>query len=162
MKLTQERLKELFSYNPSTGVFTRLHSTSNVKAGRATGNLNTGGHLGFLVDKKMYQAHRLAWLYVHGDWPNCQIDHINGVRTDNRIENLRDVSHTVNAQNIHAARSDNKTGLLGVSWKEPRGKYVAQIQIDGKVRYLGLFTDPQVAHAKYIEAKRIHHPGCTI
>ena len=95
MTLTQKRLKELFYYDPVTGVFTRLHSTSNVKAGRATGNLNTGGHLGFLVDKKMYQAHRLAWLYVHGDWPNSQIDHINGVRTDNRIENLRDVPHAV-------------------------------------------------------------------
>lgn len=65
-------------------------------------------------------------------------------------------------ETVHTARVDNKTGLLGVSWKASRQKYVAQIQIDRKVKYLGLFENPNDAHEAYLEAKRLHHPGCTI
>lgn len=160
--ITAERLRELFHYDPDTGIFTRKVPICNVKAGKVTGSMDTKGHLGFRVDKRMCLAHRMAWLYVHGELPMGQIDHINGIRTDNRIANLRDVSASVNAQNLHAARSDNKTGLLGVSWKAKANKYVAQIQVDGRVRYLGLFHDPNAAHQAYLNAKRANHPGCTI
>lgn len=159
--LTQARLQELFYYDQATGIFTRKVATSNVKAGKTTGSLDSKGHLNFRVDKRMHLAHRLAWLYCYGEFPSGQIDHINGVRTDNRIANLRDVPASINAQNIRRARADNKTGFLGVS-KHAGGKYVAQIQVNGKVTHLGLFTDPEVAHQAYLSAKRIHHPGCTI
>lgn len=160
--ITVERLRELFHYEPATGLFTRKVAVCNVKAGKTTGSINTKGHLGFRVDKRMCLAHRMAWLYVHGKLPTGQIDHINGVRTDNRLANLRDVSASVNAQNLHSARADNKTGLLGVCWKASSRKYVAQIQVDGRVRHLGLFSDPNAAHQAYLDAKRAQHPGCTI
>lgn len=145
-----------------TGLFVRLSDICNVKAGRITGNRNTGGHIGFAIDRRMYLAHRLAWLYVHGSWPEGQIDHINGIRTDNRICNLRDVSRSINAQNVHGARKDNKLGLLGVCWREASKKFIAQIQVAGKVRHLGMFRTAEDAHEAYLKAKRKYHPGCTI
>lgn len=160
--LTAERLRELFYYEKETGLFFRKVAISNVKAGKLTGSKNTAGHMGFRVDKKMCLAHRLAWLYTYGKWPDGQIDHINGQRSDNRIANLRDVSASINAQNTRLPRSDNKTGFLGVSWKACANKYVAQIQVNSKIKYLGLFADPLEAHKAYIEAKRLNHPGCTI
>lgn len=161
MKLTQARLKELFSYSPETGVFIRTANVSNVKIGMVAGNKDSKGHLNFCVDGTSYSAHRMAWLYVHGEWPRGQIDHINGVRTDNRIENLRDVNASVNAQNLKRARRDNKTGLLGVSVR-PNGTFIAQIQVDGRVKHLGVFSAPEAAHQAYLMAKRGLHAGCTI
>lgn len=161
-QLTAERLRELFFYNPDTGIFTRRRAIGNVKAGKICASRDTAGHIHFRVDKRMYSGHRLAWLYMNGDWPEHHIDHINGIRDDNRISNLRDVTPNVNAQNIKKPRAHSKTGLLGVSWKHACKKYVAQIQVDGKVRHLGLFDDPNEAHEVYLQEKRKHHPGCTI
>lgn len=159
---TRARLMELFDYDPETGIFVRKVAVCNAKVGRETGSVNTGGHLGFRIDKKMYLAHRLAWLYVHGAWPTGQIDHINGIPTDNRIDNLRDVSRSINSQNLHAARRDNKVGMLGVCWRGSSKKFIAQIQVGGKVRHLGMFKTAEDAHQAYLQAKRQHHPGCTI
>ncbi len=160
--LKHERLIELFDYDPDTGVFIRKVATANVKAGKITGSVNTGGHLGFRVDRRMYLAHRLAWFYVYGEWPDSQIDHINGVKTDNRIENLRKATYSINAQNLRNARKDNKTGFLGVCWKKSSKKFIAQIQIAGRVCHLGMFETAEKAHEAYITAKRKHHIGCTI
>lgn len=160
--LTLERLKELFHYEPETGLFTRIKQVSNSKAGFVMRHRNTGGHVQFAIDKKLYQAHRLAWFYVYGSLPVGFIDHINGVRHDNRISNLREASHSINAQNIRSHRSDNKEKLLGVCWKEANKKYVAQIQVNGRVKHLGLFESANEAHQVYLAAKRQHHIGCTI
>lgn len=107
-----------------------------------------------------YKAHRLAWFIHHGRWPAEEIDHINMVRDDNRLANLREASHNDNQHNRQRARADNKLGILGVSTY--RGRFKAQIEINGENRYLGLFDTAEQAHTAYLEAKRTHHKFCTI
>lgn len=107
-------------------------------------------------------AHRLAWLYVHGRWPDGLIDHKNGDRADNRFDNLRDVAHRVNMQNLRKAFVSSKTGLLGASPLKD-GRFGAFIKRDGKSKNLGTFDTPELAHAAYVAAKRvIHHEGNTL
>ena len=89
--ITQEELKELLDYNPETGLFT-WNVYNNIKNKTTAGTFNDG-YIQIKIKQKIYQAHRLAWLYVYGEWPKGQIDHINGIRDDNRIENLRDVTN---------------------------------------------------------------------
>jgi hypothetical protein len=158
--LTQQRLRELLHYDPLTGLFTRLVAASNAPAGSAAGSLANIGYLRISVDGARYLAHRLAWLYVHGEWPQQEIDHINGDKIDNRIANLRDASRGVNCQNIRAARRDSKTGLLGVY--ERRGRFTACIEVSGRTVTLGDCATPTEAHAVYLQAKREFHAGCTI
>ena len=159
--LTQERLKELLHYDPETGFFTRIKSTCNVnKVGVRCGALHHSGYIELMVDSKNYRAHRIAWLYMTGEFPKHYIDHINGVKNDNRFCNLRDVTKQTNAQNEIRARKHNSTKFLGVS---KRGnKFHSTITINGKHKHLGFFNTAEEAHAAYIEAKRIHHLGCTI
>lgn len=159
--ITQKRLRELLSYDPDTGVFQWLFSRGTARAGAVAGSADSYGYLQTKIDRRCYLNHRLAWLYVHGEWPTRQIDHINGKRTDNRLANLRIVSASVNQQNHRVARVDNKCGLLGVSSSGKR--WQARISHPGgKDAYLGLFDTPELAHAAYLEAKRRLHPGCTI
>jgi hypothetical protein len=159
--LTAERLREVLDYNPDTGVFVwKLRTGPRGRVGKSAGTHNTCGHIQIRIDGRLYLAHRLAWLYVNNVWPANQIDHINGIRDNNQLENLRDVSGSVNMQNQRIARLDNKCGLLGVNKKGNR--WEAKISVVGKNHYLGLFATPKEAHAAYIEAKRRLHSGCTI
>jgi AP2 domain. len=156
--LTQERLKELLEYNPLTGEFSyRQRGYNNsTKPGQRAGVSDGQGYLRIKLDGLRYRSHRLAWLYVHGEWPAQDIDHINGVRSDNRIANLRDVPRQANLQNAHN-RKPGRAGLAGVT---PRnGKFVAQILIGGKCRYLGRFSTAEMAHEAYLVAKRKYHDG---
>ena len=159
--LTAERLMAAVSYERETGLFYRLPRAGNRNAERPAGTVNKIiGYAIVCVDGKQRYAHRLAWLYVYGQWPDGSIDHINGIRTDNRIENLRDVSHKTNMQNIRSANSRNSSGFLGVM--PSLSKWQAQINIDGKQTYLGRFDTPELAHEAYVSAKRKNHAGCTI
>lgn len=133
-----------------------------VFAGTVAGAPRRDGYITFQVEGFTHQAHRLAWLYVRGEWPKQQIDHINGVRADNRIENLRDVSSRTNAQNLRRAHSKNKLGVMGVRKGVTPGRWEASIVVDGRRKWLGTFPTPEAAHAAYIEAKRTFHEGCTI
>jgi hypothetical protein len=161
------RLRELIDYDPETGAF-----AWKPRAWRAGQRCNDDRHPGSVskqtgyrairVDKKLYQAHRLAWLYVYGEWPTHQIDHVNGDKLDNRIANLRDVTDAFNKQNCRLARAHNQTGLLGVRQDKRRGVFFSSIKTNGKVKYLGAFETPSQAHAVYIAAKRSLHAGCTI
>lgn len=155
--LSADRLRELLQYNPDTGHFTN-------RSGRQVGFLvPPKNYMRILVDGRQWLAHRLAWLYVHGRWPHEQIDHINGVKTDNRLVNLREVSPEVNMQNVRGPKKNNKyAGLLGAHWDSRHGRWVSQLSIKGKNRYLGRFDTPEQAHAAYIAAKRRLHEGCTI
>lgn len=162
--LTADSLREYASYDPCTGIFVRKKSVSgkNGRAGSICGGLSFCGHIRMKVHRKEYFAHRLAWLYVHGEWPKQQIDHINGIKTDNRIENLRDVPSAVNTQNIKQPRRTNKTGFLGVH-KVSRTTFRACIGHGGGPQLdLGTFTSAQDAHNAYLKAKRLLHEGCTI
>ena len=159
--LTAARLRELIHYDPATGAFTRLMSCGTRPfVGKACSASTAKGYLRFNVDATLYYAHRLAWLYIHGEWPKEMIDHINGDKGDNRIENLRDVPRSVNQQNLKGARVDNKSGLLGVS--SHRYAFTAGIVIDGVHRHLGSFRSAEAAHDAYVAAKRSLHEGNTL
>jgi hypothetical protein len=159
VRLTPELVRSLIKYEPDTGHLIRLVTTSaRARAGAVAGTKN-GRYVYVRVGGNIVLAHRLAWLWMTGMWPEHEIDHKNGNGRDNRWENLRDVTSAVNKQNQRIARSS--TGLLGVSKR--RGKYnktyVAHIQVDRRNIYLGDFRTPEEAHAAYIEAKRKWHPG---
>ncbi len=129
--LTADRLRTLLSYNPETGVFTRNIRTSNrINVGDVAGSATEGGYWAIKIDGKSIKSHRLAWLYTYGCWPTNEIDHINGDPADNRIENLRDVSHEHNTQNTRRPRIDNASGFLGVH--ACNGGYMASINASKK------------------------------
>ena len=158
--LTAQRLKEVLHYDADTGLFTRLRANGRWLHKRV-GSIKLG-YLAIYVKQKSYKAHRLAWLYVHGEWPNDQIDHINGDMADNRISNLRAATHSQNRQNIHKVRSNSKSGLIGAMWDSYNNKWRSKIRFEGKCKHLGYFENAEQAHAVYIEAKRTLHPFCTI
>ena len=99
--------------------------------------------------------HRLAWLYVYGEWPHQQIDHIDGNKLNNRIENLRDVSPYANNENLHNPKKHNSTGVLGV--RKRGNKYHSRIVVNGIEKHLGTFPTAAIAHQAYIDAKRKYH-----
>lgn len=158
--LTAERLREVLSYDPETGIFRRLFSSGGAIAGSMPGAVDSHGYRQIKIDRRLYLAHRLAWYYAHGEWPAMCIDHINGDKSDNRLCNLRHVTKAENCQNRRIASRDSRTGFLGVS-QTPYG-YVAQIQHGTTMKNLGTHATPELAHAAYLEAKRIHHPGNTL
>lgn len=152
-------LKELLHYEPSTGLFywKRLPAkTRNRKPGDVAGYTDPQGYIKIKIAGRLYMAHRLAWLYVHAEWPTSSIDHINGARDDNRLLNLRVVAPAVNSQNRKGANSNSLTGLIGVS-KHGRG-YRASIWKGKKLERIGPFDTPEEAHAAYLDAKRLIHP----
>ena len=165
-------VRELLSYQPKTGVLRWRHRNrqwfrsdqecrrwNSRYAGTDAGSIKGTGHMMVKILSKSYLLHRIVWLYVYGQLPGTQIDHINGRKTDNRIENLRLADHTINAQNKKSPNKNNKTGLLGVSLDGASGKYVAQIQTGSKKQHLGYFSEPKQAHAAYIHAKKRKHQG---
>lgn len=161
MTLTVEKLKESVHYDPITGVFIRIKKTSNrIKIGDVAGSKDHYGYLRFNVQSKVYKAHRLAWLYMTGDWPKLEIDHINCNPADNRFDNLREANRTKNMQNQRHAKGFSKTGVLGAS--PQRGRYKAQIQVNGNKQHIGMYATPELAHSAYLAAKRQFHEGCTI
>ena len=148
---TQQRLKQLFSYNPETGLFTRLVSASfGTYAGDIAGHLDKEGYVQICVDYKLCRAHRLAWLYMTGNWPTKQIDHINRIKNDNRFSNLRDVSNKENSLNKAPKECalippGSKSKYVGVSQK--RNSWRARVTIDGKQVHLGVFKTEELANA---------------
>ncbi len=158
-------VRRLLSYDSETGLFTRKVATGGrygAKVGTVAGTPSDQGYVLISIKSKQYRAHRLAWLYVHGAWPASEIDHKNSIRSDNRLENLRDVPTGINAQNKRKAQSNSKTGLLGASWNAKDKRFSARIKTKGRYLSLGYHDTAQLAHAAYIDAKRRLHEGCTI
>jgi len=160
--LTQERLKELLHYNPETGVFTRACNKAYTKKGDVAGYSDRKGYVIIGLDRKQFKAHRLAWLYVYGYLPNSEIDHINRVKNDNRIVNLRIACGYENTQNVASPRVNNTTGFLGVHWHKEKQKFVASIAAYGKRMHLGQYDTAEEASVAYIAAKRQLHPYSTL
>lgn len=161
-QITAQRLREVLSYDAESGVFTWTKTVSQTaKAGSIAGHAHSSGYRRITVDGCVMLAHRLAFLYMTGEWPSSEVDHINGDGLDNRMANLRDVPHATNAQNIRTAKSGRKyAGALGV---EKRGeRWRAVIWHRGKNRSLGTYGTSDEAHAAYLSAKRALHAGCTI
>ena len=130
--LTQKRLKEVLHYDHATGIFTRRITPSRkAKVGDVAGSTDGRGYRNIAVDGKLYKAHRLALLYVYGELPSANTDHINGIRTDNRIENLRTVTHSENSRN-QKMFSNNKSGRTGIFWREDKIRWMAHIYAEKK------------------------------
>jgi hypothetical protein len=152
--ITQERLKELFSYDPDTGLFTRLiHASANARAGDIAGNKGLAGYLRIRIDNKYYYNQRLAWLYVHGFMPNDQIDHINGIRDCNKISNLREATNKENAQNL-TSHTKTPSGLRGAYWHVKTKKWQAKIKRGKKNKSLGYYHTAEEAHEAYLAYRR--------
>lgn len=158
-----ERVRELLSYDPETGSCVWRVSRNGCKVGGVAGSLRSDGYLNMRIDGRSYLAHRVAFLYIHGIWPTNQIDHIDRIKSNNRIDNLREATVSENGQNRHLAQSNNRScGLLGVTWHKGDSKWMAQLCVDGKRNYLGSFALPEEAHAAYLRAKNDLHPFSTL
>ena len=166
--LTQDELKNLLDYDHDTGIFTWKRrkdkpgiggKTWNTKfCGKKAGWIASNGYRQIQIGGKIsYLSHRLAWLFCHGEWPKNEIDHINGIRDDNRICNLRQANRSENQQNIKCAYFRNKTGLLGVHWCTHKKKYIAKIMDNGKAIHIGSFDSAELAHNAYLLVKRQIH-----
>ena len=159
--LTAQRLRELLDYNAETGTFVwRVKTSTRNSAGAVAGWTEPNGYKRLCIDSRKVWAHRAAWLYMTGNYPEHHIDHIDGNPLNNRFQNLRDVSQRANVHNQRRAHSQSTTGLLGVQRAGKR--FVARIEASGVNIGLGRFDTPEEAHAAYIKAKRLLHEGCTI
>lgn len=157
--ITQEQLCDLLDYNDMTGDFTWKKSPSrNVKKNSVAGSVTKTGYMAIKVLGNSYLAHRLAWLYVYGKWPKENIDHVDTNRTNNAIANLREATAIENGQNRQRHQVNNATGLLGVFRLKDRKNWRAQIKVNRKQIYLGVFETAQEAHQAYLTAKRNMHP----
>ena len=156
--LTQKELKEFLHYNPDTGVFTWLRGRQKAKAGSLAKSKDGRGYITMMINYKAYLGHRLAWFYFYGEWPEEHIDHINHVRDDNRISNLRRVTHQENLKN-RTINKNNTSGVSGIRWENDRKKWKAQIGVDGRLTMLGRFIDKfeAICARKSAEIKYNYH-----
>lgn len=156
--LTAELAREFYDYDAETGVLRwRKKFCACVNPGDVAGTLNSDGYLQVGFKFKVYTVHRVAWLHATGKWPDGVIDHINGIRTDNRLVNLRDASLAVNQHNRRGLARNNTSGFTGV--RRLQNAWRAGIWRDGKSHFLGYFQTPEEAHAAYLQAKRQLHDG---
>lgn len=153
--LTLERLKATLHYDPETGRFTRLIPAGGVKRGQEVGYIAKHGYREIAVLGNRRLAHRLAWFYVHGEWPGV-IDHINRQKLDNRIINLRNVDHSINGQNSKT-RNDNTSGHRGVYWHKPTSNWTARVFRRGKTLSLGYFSTRDKAIQARLAAEQKHY-----
>lgn len=163
--LTAERLRELLHYNQETGVFTwAVDRKWNAMRGNIAGTI-IGSKCGYIclqiyIDGRPYKAHRLAFLYMNGEWPARDVDHIDTNSMNNIFSNLRDAGTRINAQNRRVAFKNSQSGVLGVS---PSGNnWRACIRVDKKRINIGSYKTKELAYQAYVEAKRRLHEGCTI
>lgn len=154
--LTQERLKELVNYDPDSGIFTWKIGRKKVFQNSVCGRVDSNGYRVIGIDYSKYRACRLAFLYMNGEFPKHQVDHINRIKHDDRWENLRDVTSLENNQNT-LKKSTNKSGYKGVSFHKKSNKWVAQICFNGKSYNLGGYSTPEKASKVYKESASVIH-----
>ena len=147
--LTQEELKDWLHYDPRSGLFHWLKTGLRIQLFRRPGNLTKQGYRRIGIGNYVYQEHQLAYLYMTGEWPKQDIDHINGVKDDNRWENLRAVSRM---ENLH-----NRGNVSG--FKKNGKRFSASLQVNKKTIYLGTFDTQEIAREEYLKAKRKYFPG---
>ena len=152
LMLTADRLRKLLTYNPGTGVFRwKVDRNNSVSEGDIAGHKHSRTKRRLIaIDGHLYQAGRLAWLYMKGTWPNHLINCVNGDPTDIRWSNLRQITL---AQRQALRPAKNKLGVKGV-WKTGHGKYAAEIRVNREKRYLGQFDTIEEASAAYAKAAK--------
>ena len=159
MELTADTVRALLVYDTSTGVFVWRHNADrsiqwNARyAGKLAGASDVKGYQVITIDRKAYKAHRLAYLYVYGRFPHNDIDHANGNKSDNRIENLREATRSQNCANKGLVCT-NTSGVKGVSWKRQLRKWCASIKVNRTAIHLGYFNDQNAAQAAYAKAAK--------
>lgn len=155
---TEAEVRQWLRYEPDTGKFFWVRSPNKRKPVGSDAGSFYNLAVSITIGGRRALAHRLAWLLTYGKWPSAVIDHINGNPADNRIVNLRDVSQSVNMQNVRRAKRNTRSGVLGVQVSDsPRRRnkpYYVQLVADGKRRYFGSFATVEEAHAAYVSAKR--------
>ena len=154
--ITSERLRAIYAYDPETGFFNLRKKRGNRKVSQAAGTTSGPGYRSITIEGKKYLAHRLAWHYVFGAWPEGQLDHMNAVKDDNRIANLRIATMSQNKLNAPIAKT-NTSGVKNVNWNRRLQKWHARVRIDGKRVHLGLFESMEAAADAYAAAAKKHH-----
>ncbi len=160
--LTQQRLRELFNYDPETGVFTRrfqgqgMHGVQSSLYGKPAGSLQRHGYKYISIEGEKFRTCRLAWLYMTGEWPQHEVDHTNNVRSDDSWDNLRQATSSENKWNS-SIRSDNKSGVKGVIWNKKQGMWQAYVRCYGKQYHCGYFASlEEAAEARRVKADELH------
>ena len=158
--ITQDQLKELLHYNPVSGDFVWSKHRRGVKFGTVAGYINYSGYWLIRINDKNYRAHRLAFLYMNGSFPAQEVDHINGIRTDNSFLNLREIDRVGNMQNTKIY-STNTSNIMGVAFFKDRGRWRADININKKLTIIGQYRDffEAVCARKSAENKYNFHPN---
>jgi len=167
--LTAEYVRSILNYNPDTGIFTwRPRPLDHFKSemacktwnsrfsGKTAGSINNNGYVNIVINYVQTRGHVLAWLYEHGSWPKKKLDHINGIKSDNRICNLRLATDSQNDYNSKIPKN-NKSGYKGVHPEKRTGKWYSQIQVNKKRICLGTFDTPEEARAAYCAAAIKYH-----
>lgn len=150
-------LSKIFSYDPETGKIKWKSSSRRGFNGKESGYKRPDGYMISMVMGSAVYSHRIAFAIFHRRWPLMQIDHKNGIRWDNRILNLRDVTNSENQQNKHSPMKNNSIGILGVTRNSNGNGYTAAIRVDGRKFTLGTFSSAESASFSYMEAKRVLH-----
>lgn len=161
-KLTPDQIRSLLKLNVETGELRWTAAASQGRlADRVAGSLASNGYWQIKTGGVCYLAHRIVWAIVHGEWPEKDIDHIDGNKGNNAMSNLRLVTKSENMQNLAVTGKRTASGLAGASHRPAsnrrREKWDAKIRIDGVLKHLGSFDSPQEAHAKYMQVKSLHH-----
>jgi hypothetical protein len=148
--LTQKEIQDLFFYH-SDGYLIRKIKRGPCKNKNRAGRITNQGYSQISINYKCYVEHQLVWLYHHGEWPSNNIDHINRIKSDNRIENLRlcPNGQSDNLQNLSVSKN-NKSGKTGVTWHKRKRKWMSQIIVSRKNIFLGYYDDLEEA----IEARK--------
>ncbi len=158
--LTQAELKALITYDPATGLVAQKPRRGVRNTSFTAGANHNCGYKQLGVAGRSRLVHRLAWLYMTGEWPVAEIDHINGDRTDNRWENLRAATSGENKQNT-PLRNDNTSGVKGISWEAKKNRWRAEIWHRGKKHYVGVSNDIDALRRK-VEARRSELHGAFV
>ncbi|MGL9722000.1 HNH endonuclease [Symbiopectobacterium sp.] len=150
-------MKKILNYDPIEGVFTwAVKPNRRIRIGDTAGTLHKHGYVYITINKKLYRAHRLAWFFFFGRWPEKEIDHINGVKNDNRISNLREATSSQNHQNEKIPKN-NKSGVKGVFWSKKRKRYCAKCMVNRRGFYIGSFVDVPEAEEAVRNFRITHH-----
>ena len=150
--ITYEEANRLLEYNAETGVLTWKVHQGRAFIGKPAGHSRSDGYLRLKTGGKMYLLHRLVWLLYTGSFPEGELDHINQIKTDNRIENLREVTRSENMKNTKSSK--NTSGYRGVVWDKDRSKWTATVSKDSKRMHIGQFNTALEASIAYEEKSR--------
>lgn len=157
--ITQEQIKELFNYDPGTGVLTwKIRTAKRIHVGDNAGSINDGKYLRTTIKNKLYLNHRIIFLFYHGYLPKY-LDHIDGNPLNNRILNIRECTSSQN--NYNRKYCNNNSGIKGVGWHILKNKWQARLNINGKTRHLGLFENKNDAEQIVRKFREKHHKEFT-